>query len=108
MYGPTGLCESQDKTAVSPWIIHIVFQQFPRPHALLKFLDKNVLVFALVLGVEREFVILCPDLLADMLQNVHSPSIVYHPGRFVQLRGIPPVGSLVPPHPSYYDPCHGR
>ena len=53
-------------------IIRIILQQFARYDALLKLLDKNVLVLALAFGVERERIVVCSDLCANMFKNIHA------------------------------------
>jgi hypothetical protein len=52
MDGPTGSCKSQDKTAVSSGIIWIILQQLARHDALLEFFGKDMLILALMLGMQ--------------------------------------------------------
>jgi len=65
-------------------IIRIILQQFARYDALLKFLDKNVLVLALAFGVERERMIVCSDLRTNMFKNIHAVLIVSGLGQSVR------------------------
>jgi len=84
MYGSTGSSKPQHETTVTSGIIWIVLQQFAGHDALLNLFDEDMLALTLMLGVERELVVIYSNLLANVLKGVHALPIVYRSGQFVQ------------------------